>query len=282
MNSSFLNQLCRMEPGHGPVLIPSIYFYWDWDLDCLLAMPWSSWSWRKALTGFALWQDALWSWQMIITMEWEVFRMSGYTCALTAEIMIAISPGPLPDMQPQVINKWGKLLGFFFPSSILRCFIRMASERNCSIIFLPDADSWLPLHEFFSSAHCNLLFFCSDVSTAFHLAFLDINLISFSPFLTTVLSFLGFLGWPMCSFYNHPILFILIPNFTHSTTNIFWISFLKEFYSPFLCFNWQLSCWGHISFQLATSNSVLMSASIPFWPFMQTNLQFLELCLFLF
>ena len=32
------------------------------------------------------------------------------------------------------------------------------------------------------------------------------------------------------------------------------IAFLNEFYIPFQCFNWQLFCWSHVSFQLGISN----------------------------
>ncbi len=37
---------------------------------------------------------------------------------LTVEVWIAISPGPIPDMQPHIINELGILIVFFRQSSL--------------------------------------------------------------------------------------------------------------------------------------------------------------------
>ena len=67
-----------------------------------------------------------------------------------------------------------------------------------------------------------------------------------------------------------PFCLVLFLNSRHSwlTTNIFcqtpsWTTTLKELYKPFICFHWQLSCWGCF-YQSARCSSSLSSTSTSF------------------
>ena len=110
---------------------------------------------KKVLTLFASWQDALSSWKMT-TSSLNLFSIDGmrkvskismYTCALAVEVMIAISPGPLPGVQPPIIKDWGNVIVFFRQSSSW-----VSLERH-------QTKFQRHLHDCFSLARCNLAFF---------------------------------------------------------------------------------------------------------------------------
>ena len=98
-------------------------FQLDLDLDCSLAMSliFICLSWRKILILFALWQNVLSFWKKTLSLPnqfsvdgmQKLSRISMYTCILIVEVMIAIFPGPLNDIQPHILNDLGSLHVFF-------------------------------------------------------------------------------------------------------------------------------------------------------------------------
>ena len=157
------DQLCRVEPCQEP------FSFSDWDLDCLLAMS-LSWclSWRKVWTLFILWRDASSSsYKMSITKPsmdcWneQSAQMSESISTPPAEVMAAISPGPLPDISP--ISSMMVEMCWFSSASHLSVFHwtklkfqhRLLGNSSLSLSSIQPST----VHGCFSSADCNLLFF---------------------------------------------------------------------------------------------------------------------------
>ncbi len=130
--------------------------------------------------------------------------------------------GPIPDMQSHIINELGNLIVFFRQPSLCisleRHQTKVPASSPCSmhicdlslnIAFIQSST----LHDLFSLALCNLVFFCLGVNAGFRLAFLYVNLISFSRFLT-----------------------VLSHTLTPVSTHLFFISFVVRF-----LFSWQIA-----------------------------------------
>ena len=122
----------------------------DWDLDCLLA--WSS-SWyafpeEKLQHLFFCGKMHYHSEKLLqhktlcfIDQMRKVSKISMYTCE-PVEVTTAFSPGPLPDMQPQIINDWGDLMAWRNRAVTLKGSIRTVPDKSSGIISLADAVMW--------------------------------------------------------------------------------------------------------------------------------------------
>ena len=91
---------------------------------------------KKVWIFFDLWQEKwLHHHQTIFFIDGirKLFKTSRSTCALIVEVMNVISPGPLNDIQPHIMNDLGNLLVFFRQSSLYGSF-ETALDKSSSII----------------------------------------------------------------------------------------------------------------------------------------------------
>ena len=79
---------------------------------------------------------------VIIKSVWieKLSRISMYIAALIINVMIAISTGPLHDMQLHIMNYLGNWLVFFQLSSL--CFIWTTPDKSFNIIVFTNSNYW--------------------------------------------------------------------------------------------------------------------------------------------